>query len=468
MKQGQVLMVVAISMVVIVAILGLALDVGVMFIGNARLRRAVDAAALAAALQIREGYTIEDLDTSARNFLSLNGIQDASALVQICDGEGDHYYASLCTNPRRKLVRVVASGTVHLAFLPVLGIDEVTLNANAISETASVEVVLVLDRSDSMTWTATAGDPMRDPSVCNDPDNSEFDAGYFSDSSYDSSYHGYCRPFYDVQQAAVAFVEQLYFPYDRVAVVTFAKDAAYILDFSSDKDTVISMIKDLTVYQGDEDVSGDAIYPNGNPSRWYDSEGVYWGLGCPQYDAKDDPDLKLLYPTTFGDPSPCTTTNIGQGLYNAGNLFANARQGALWVTILLTDGVANAGYGENDAGDKTYFCPESTWDNTDIPPKCNDGDSSTHHVSTSEDYDAEDYAYNAADFVATGQHSLIFTIGLGSKVTQASTVDGTALGEVFLNYAADNGGGLYTGATPDDLLEVFLKIADNIATRLTH
>ncbi len=55
---------------------------------------------------------------------------------------------------------------------------------------------------------------MRDPSVCNYAVNPE-----------DASYQGYCRPFFEVKRAAVSFVEQLYFPYDRVAVVTFDKDA---------------------------------------------------------------------------------------------------------------------------------------------------------------------------------------------------------------------------------------------------
>ncbi len=71
MERGQVLMVVAVSIVAIIAIMGLALDVGVMFIGNARMRRAVDAAALAAALQFRQGYQFSQLDTSAREFLQL-------------------------------------------------------------------------------------------------------------------------------------------------------------------------------------------------------------------------------------------------------------------------------------------------------------------------------------------------------------------------------------------------------------
>ena len=477
MERGQVLMVVAIAIVGIIAILGLALDVGVMFIGNARLRRAVDSAALAAALQFREGYQMSDLDSSAVEFLRLNGINDPNAIVQVCmepapapeDPDYIHHNPELCTDPARKLVRVYATGTAYLAFLPVIGIDSAPIAAEATSETASVDVVLVIDRSESMTYNAhppdpSGSDPMRDPSVCN--------AGTSGDG-----YVGDCHPFDEVKRAAVSFAEQLCFPYDRVAVVTFDQNARLIMDFSNDIGDITNTIKGLTVYQGAEtesDPTGiNAIYshtdPSPLPSRWYGGwmgeENVYFGMGCAQYEAAhNDPILAQYYPTTAGDPSPCTTTNIGQSLYVAGSEFANGRQGSLWVVILLTDGVANAGYGEN-----AYFCPESTWENLSGLARCNDGRSATRHAAGSAAYDAEDYAYDGADFVADGQNALIFTIGLGDQVRTPSTVDGTYLGDIFLNYAAEVvGNGLYRHATSAELREVFQGIAENIATRLSH
>jgi hypothetical protein len=467
-ERGQVLIVVAFAIVGIVAVVGLSLDVGVLFIENARLRRAVDAAALAAALQYREGYQMSYLDKSAREFLQLNGINDPAALVQVCQNPADpdypaHNNPDLCPQAgemARKLVRVVARGIAPLAFLPVIGIDTAPIAAEATSETASVDVVLVLDRSDSMTWgdpLLPIGDPMRDPSICN-----------YTANPIDASYQGYCRPFDTVKRAAISFVDQLYFPYDRVAVVTFDKtvNPLKVLHFSNVKNDIINFIKGVTVFQGEEtgaDPSGiNAIYPAGMPSRWYDPGGVYYGLDCPQ----TDPLLQAFYPD-FPSPAPCTTTNIGAGLYTAGVEFnlPPVRKNSLWVVILLTDGVANAGYGEN----AVYFCPVGTWGNSDIPPKCNDGNSSTRHAAGSGNYDAEDYAYDGADFVADSQSALIFTIGLGPKVTQVSTVDGTPLGEILLQYAADVGHGTYTPAPSSaQLEEIFQNIAKNIATRLTH
>ena len=488
------LVVVAVSIVAIIAIMGLALDVGVMFIGNARLRRAVDSAALAAALQYRAGFHVEYLDNSATEFLRLNGINDPYARVLICitpvpDPIADpylfsHYDPALCTVPPRKLVRVVATGTVALAFLPVINIDQVPIAADATSETASVDVVLVLDRSDSMTYTAPQApyDPMRDPSVCNNPADPNFD----TNDTYDSSYLGYCRPFDEVKKAAVSFVEQLYFPYDRVAVVTIDKNAFSVpidvdslghdLYWSNDKDKIISKIKALKVYPG------EGVYPNGLPSRYYDPvTGDYLGLGCPQM----DPALQAYYPD-YPSPAPCTTTNIGAGLNLAGREFniEPVRQEALWVVILLTDGVANAGNTTDEVTHiTTYFCPDGTWSYTNVPPKCNDGISATHHpyepTNLNSQYDAEDYAYDAAEFVAHDQSALLFTIGLGSQVRTPSSVDHTFLGELFLKYAADHAcdpghpaticPGTYTFAPNGAALrEVFRKIAENIATRLSH
>jgi hypothetical protein len=506
MEHGQVLVVVAVSIVVLIAIMGLALDVGVMFIGNARMRRAVDAAALAAALQFRKGVPFSDLDSSANEFLRLNGINEANAVVQVCDSP-DYHPDSLHTIPvdkcpsagqmERKLVRVVATGHVALAFLQVIGINSVPIAAEAISEAASVDVVLVIDRSESMTYTAAPGTQERDPSFCNTAANP------------DPSYQGYCLPFDQVKRAAVSFVDSLYFPYDRVSVITFDKDAKRVLDFSSDKNTIISKIKGLTVFQGDETATGtltglpgiNAIYPNGLPSRYYNPlppplppTGTYLGLGCPQV----DPDYSSGYPNP-GNPAPCTTTNIGMGLYYAGMEFniAPVRKTSLWVVILLTDGVANAGYDEHGV----YLCPGSldvngnptgTWGNADsydfsvsppvlisVLPKCNSGRTKSnpanrHSPISSILYDAEDYAYDAADYVANDQKAIIFTIGLGVNVITPSTADGTKLGEKFLQYAARctnpvDCAGLYSYAPSGlQLDEVFRKIAQNIFTRLTH
>ena len=197
-------MIVTLSVIALVAVVGLAVDTGILYLNNGKLRRAVDAAALAASSQFREGYTTAEMSKSAVEFLKLNGINDPTATVQTCaTNPGD---PDLCTTPARKLVRVHATSVMPLAFLPVIGIRTVTVSASAVSEAASMDVVFVIDSSDSMTYDAPAdyGDPnhyLRDPSQCNPVHN--------------------CHPFEEVKDAAQGLCGPDVFPYDRVAVVTF-------------------------------------------------------------------------------------------------------------------------------------------------------------------------------------------------------------------------------------------------------
>jgi Flp pilus assembly protein TadG len=482
MDGGQVLVIVALSMVVLIAIMGLALDVGTIFIDNARLRRAVDAAALAAALQIREGYNPANLEPAAKDFLNLNRIHWTSIDVVYCDLV-TNTPADLCSSTGglpRKLVRVYVEADAYLNFLAVLGINQVQISATATSETASIDMVLVIDRSESMTYNYAVGQvnadgkQMRDPSVCNDP-------AIHSPQGYP----GDCEPFNTVKDSAIKFVNRFMFePYDRVAVVTFDKDPHMNLHFTTDKTDVITTIENLTVYPG------EGVYDSGggNPSRLYAANGDYLGLQCPF----------AFHPAVPGDtnnPSPCTTTNIGGALLDAGNEFSAphpgevVRQNSLWVVVLLTDGVANAGYGGDP---QQYYCPDGTWfGQGTVPFLCNDAIGATRHTYTDPpiNYDAEDFAYDKADFVGTplnpaiiGQNAYIYTIGLGPQVTLRSRVDcsskdingncliddGTKLGEKFLKYAAQVGRGIYYPApTTAELDVIFQSIANNIATILT-
>lgn len=470
MERGQVLVIVALSVIVLTAIVGLTVDVGLLYLNHGKLRRAVDAAALAATAQFREGYDTDDLQRAALEFLVLNGINDPTASVETCKtNPGDPV---LCTSPQRKLVRVHATSVVRLAFMSVLGIRESRVSATAVSEAASMDVILVIDSSDSMTYDADPGDPMRDPSQCN-PGNE-------------------CHPFREVKDAATAFVDQLYFPYDRVAIVTFDNGARTNLSFSDDKGAVLNAINALGVVEPDicpKLEVGQEIPPG--PCRLYErdpetfvptdinSDGVieYYGFDC------------LLFHDT-GNPSTCGTTSIGRGLYFAGNEFGNKdtfREEALWVVILLTDGAANG---------PSYTCPNNTWTN----PYCRDLSPTTRHCYEADDesclsaggvywpdrYDADDYARDMADFVSEDQNALIFTIGLGNLVrtseprarlsdptTKCDSVEPIqnclGSGEMLMQYAADVGlGKYYYAPSGNQLRAIFLDIAQYLATRLTQ
>jgi Flp pilus assembly protein TadG len=459
LERGQVLVIVALSVIALTAVVGLAVDTGILYLNHGKLRRAVDAAALAATSQFREGYDTADLQKAAVEFLKLNGINDPTATVETCKtNPGD---PDLCTTPPRKLVRVHATAVVKLTFLSVIGIRQTTVSATAVSEAASMDVVFVIDASDSMTYDAPEGDPMRDPGQCNPLHD--------------------CHPFEEVKDAAKAFVNELYMPYDRVSIVTFDNSAKVDFSFAdfdkvpdaNKKTAVLSALeglevtKDVKVCPQDNYDPGpcrqyvryadnDPVYGN-NDGNWYnepivDSDGN--GIGD-TYIGFDCPDFRLT-----GNPQTCGTTSIGKGLNVAGVEFSNKdtfRQEALWVVILLTDGAANG---------PSITCPNRTW----TAPYCRDLSLTRHclqddtaclakgGVYLDNAFDADDYARDMADFVGEEQGALIYTIGLGdlvrtsvprakisdptqkcSEVPYDPVADCYGAGELLMRYAADVG-----------------------------
>jgi hypothetical protein len=480
-SKGQVLVLVALVFLILVAFIGLAVDTGVVFVNYTNLRRAVDAAALAGASKYRLNVSEAEMSKIAEEYLRLNGVEDPSAVVTTCDSE-----PGLCPGSQnRKLVHVVASSTVQMNFISVLGFDTITINAEAVSEAASLDVLLVLDTSESMTYdvdpgNADGGVDMRDPMVCNNEDLAGADG-----------YPGECHPFEEVKEAAVAFVNQLYFPYDRVGVVTFDRwdNFPTRLDLTNNKSSIINYIKNLQVtpWMATCPMSDSNLADKFTAGPCANYDWGYYVYDCTgrskSADAGVDPP----------DPRTCGATNIGAGMESANEMFGAGRDSSLWVVVLLTDGAANASVsrfsGEDDPTAPDYFgyCPESTW----VVPFCRDGRSNpwgSRPVSGTITYDAADYAYDMIDLVADRQppppdpksvaKKLIFSIGLGNAVTLNSGCwNGSAeinncdpdAGELLLKYAAEQGDGEYYFAPNAlQLKRVFQQIAEKISFRITH
>ncbi len=516
-ERGQILVIMALVFIGLVAVIGLAVDLGYMYVSYARLRRAVDAAALSATVQYKKNVSPLLLQKAAREFLVLNGVPDSNSLaanVDLCattkadlvrfsDGNGD---PELCTNPPRKLVRVTAREDVPMFFMAIVGISSVPIEVTSMAEAATLDVVLVIDRSESMgvmkadlTNYWPQGAQQRNPSQCNEnhPLTSPEDTSVYPLILWT----GDCHPFHEVKAAAVSFVNEFMDPdYDRVAIVVF-DNVARPVDFnygtglapeyfSGDRDKILAALRGLWMYDGYYSSSGggDLRQPDqyfdgaGNPQegavcpftypdkplpnvsfptcRLLDSNSGFYSIPCPGlYN-------KALYGTP-DDASGCLSTNMGAGLWWAANIFQQhgAREESLLVTILLTDGVPNAGYDK----DNKAICPAGTRDRQIY---CLDNDPLTRHYFATDPshYDADDFTRDWADVLADPNYvgSLIFAIGLGTEVT--STKWSTpAEGATLLNYIADKGGtGTYYQASPQDLQKIFLAIARKIATRLNR
>lgn len=418
-EHGQIIVIMALAFIGLVAIVGLAVDLGFVFVSYSRLRRAVDAAALSASSQFREGYTQANLELEAQQFLDLNDISDANSLdirIEACDFAIIANDPELCTTPARKLVRVTVTQNVPLFFLSVVGIREAPITVDAISEAASVDIVLVIDRSVSMAQvTNLAGDTIQvDPAECNiDMD---------------------CHPFEEIKAAALLLVDRMFLSpdgiepgYDRISVVTFDRYPKVELELSDNELDVVSAIENLTVYRGEEQgvPKGRCPWPSQmnawewkelvpdsdffeGPCRLYSAEEYDTDPGAPSLQIKFVTDgapadkwLRLVPDWDNGnfermtcqsweivqinrDPRGCMVTNSGGGLKVAGNVLGGRypsgfpfnpttrpqppiRETALWVVVWLTDGFSNAGF-TNDGADyiqaselSQAYCPGETW-----------------------------------------------------------------------------------------------------------
>lgn len=456
--RGQALIILAFAFVALIAFVGLAADTLLVIVGQARLMRAVDAASLGAASIYREGATVPEMKSMAVQFVSLNGGDPASTKLATCEGEdpAGWYPGNLCpgSDYRRKVV-VRAEMPVSLTFLRVLGFRSVTLSAQATGEAASLDVILAVDRSESMANDTDFGPPGPDDCDGDGPDSHDvrdFDCDGQKDSDPpECNPTDTCQPFRQVKDAAISFVNELNPTFDRVAVVTFDQEAGLLLPLSADFNAVRNVI---------------------------DNQDVYAPPPCTSYPP---------------DPSGCTSTNVGGGLLVAGTELTaglQKRDDALWVIILLTDGAGNT---TNKIGPGPHqwaniHCPPAYWSQ----PYCRDSDSSaaTRHPGPGQPgydvdvYDSDDWARDMADLVA-GNEVVIFTIGLGDLVTNFTAGGDPAAGEILLRYIAavgDDGiaatdpcagepvgtncGNYFFSPTAGELGQIFLEIADRILTRL--
>lgn len=507
-ERGQAIILIAFAFVGLVAMVGLVTDTGILLIEYGKLKRSVDAAAIAAAQEYRPkaGNTTLDiatLENAAINLLNLNQVENVLSVdIHTCE-PADPARPALCNpdplgNPlaNRKLVEVTASSDVRFGFLRVIGIRSVTLTASSIGEAATIDLVLVMDTSASMAYetgsetydpgnninTNLRSDADDDPSVCN-LDNS-------------------CEPMRAVKNVAWDFVSRLYFPYDRVAIVTMTSQSPgglrtpmEVIPLSSDRLYVYNNIQDIKVFQprvcDGSDTEGACLQYVG---------GAFTGTNCQIYENY----------APNGNPSSCPSSNIGgvlnlarQALTGSGDP-DNMRTDAFWVVVGLFGGPANSTDPDPDGDYPNGFCPQNTWILAEPyaqGPWCRDPLPSTRHYAsdslvdytnpisgeTSQIslYDADDYAREMADQLATlttGDGVTLYTIGLGAQIQNpARDGHGNVIagepppGEDLLQYIAEEAGGsginhgqYFYAVNSTALSNIFEKIAQNIATKISQ
>jgi len=464
-ETGQAIVIIALGFVMLLAFSGLVVDVARVFVARAQLRRAVDAAGLAATSKFRTGATGEIIQQSALDLLRVNGVEDPEVIIETCSLEGTTLDESLCTNPARKLVRVRASAEVPMVFMQLVNFPTVSVAADSIAEAASVDAVLVLDNSESQSY--SFGElPSPYNEKCSQSNVNDIYAclngGTLSDGSsitgcneepitdpahlaeYPELTRGICQPFLKTKEAAYKFIQRLYQGYDRVGIINFNENANRLVPLTFDFNTAIDLINDMDVYVNRPDGADGHIACNSS--------------------------------TPAAEAWKCGSSNIGAGIILGHDEFGQTdhpyREDSLWVILLLVDGPANrTSYDSRIAWSDVQYgtCPESE----QAPRlKCRDADANSRHWTqpvVDPLYDADDYARDYADITGLDSEEytglgatgiLLYTIALGRNAVcvdpQASytaPVDGSAAictgsrvdfgdpdaGEQLLRYIADIG-----------------------------
>jgi hypothetical protein len=413
-KPGQALVVLAVAFFALLAFIGLVTDVGSIYVSYTSLQRAVDAAAVAAANNIKnpsDTYEVrhQRITEAAREMLNVHRVSGISDLqVYLCSDTGRQKYdedgnpmvdaggnpiryvlpasfAAMCPQSgqvARKLAYIEATQDSPVYFLHIFGVQSLPLHVTAVGETAAVDLVIVIDTSESM---ASELNPPYNPG--------DYKTVGYNPRDYNPNLSpngcnitNRCYPLYDAKVAAANLVANLFDGYDRVAIVTYNYTATLVLGLSDDlagtvQNSIASDIRlhdDLDavkvqwtsesplggyrtfnpIYPEDRDGDGKDADPNAtctdaNGDLWDDTsgdpcdsdtiadtidwnkDGVFDAGGAPGWYHSDQ------IPASFETTSILSTCS-GCGIRVATEtLQGSGRPGAVWVIVFLTDGLTN-------------------------------------------------------------------------------------------------------------------------------
>lgn len=88
--KGQSIVVLALGMIALLGFVGITTDISLLFVRYATLRRAVDAAAIAAAGQMRQDRSIATVNLTARSYIELHGLNPRDVWVESCQNQPRH------------------------------------------------------------------------------------------------------------------------------------------------------------------------------------------------------------------------------------------------------------------------------------------------------------------------------------------------------------------------------------------
>ena len=119
-EAGQSIVILTVAMIVFVALLGLALDLGIIYVRRVQLSRAVDAAALAAVVELPD---VDAAEATATQFFHANGFPDVDPSIEPGTGIMNSNWLT-----------VTATMQQQLFFMPVFNIHQAPISALAVAE----------------------------------------------------------------------------------------------------------------------------------------------------------------------------------------------------------------------------------------------------------------------------------------------------------------------------------------------
>lgn len=415
-----------VALMVLLVFVGLAIDAGSLYVTYGQLKRAVDAAAIAGANTFKRGEDINSMSISAIEMIRLHNVDTSVVDLLVCrctssgvecrhsasgepfsayDGSGE-VIAQKCAeiSPVPKMVWVQATQHAPLYFLGLLGLGPVRLTTDTFAEAAAVDLVLILDVSESMAVN-TDGYLVNDydPSTCNALTQSEPPRDANGQPSASTPPAGACLPMWYAKLAADALVSRMYGGYDRVAIITYGDKARLVQGFTSNlaqarqsiwqgvnvhdeapsarlwpnwyNDGLLDRVNPVNPEDRDgdglDDDDDEALYGVRCPwdtsplvlnDRWWSvDEGApdpfgWGGVPCDDDNLRDAYDWDQDDLFTLADHQASVnylsqpnhtsltflSTCIGCGLREASQLFRQeGRAGAVWVAVLFTDGIVN-------------------------------------------------------------------------------------------------------------------------------
>jgi hypothetical protein len=236
-ERGQSLVIFAVAMLALLVFVGLAVDAGTIYLNYGQLKRAVDAAAVATANDFKRGAGTARMREDAIEAIKMHNVSVAEIdqlEVYKCDdlasdaalqAQLPSFWARCPKTGEspRKLIYVSARQKAPIYFLRLIGFEWITLSTNSTAEAAPIDLVIVLDTSESMAGaTDSSGNPLSPNYVSDDYDpNAAGNCNLVADTSTDPWAVTSCHPLLEAKIAAKALVETMYQGYDRVGIVTF-------------------------------------------------------------------------------------------------------------------------------------------------------------------------------------------------------------------------------------------------------